>query len=344
MANSDFGAQSYKSGPSQSAGPSANAAPPTVGNAPVRHDTDARGVGQESRPPTGGGGGGGRRPVPSQQPNDYVPNHPFQSPGRSTVRGRELVGRSNVRELLSERFTGARLWSGSRRVDEMVDQVMAQATSGALRTSVLGEDIENAPAAQTQDFVRCDCENILSADRQTVLEQVHEMLKPGGWLAITDLVTENISSWIDHSQHNEALQRLCVERGYTYPSAAWSFDDYRECLEEVGFADVDFVLGQRLSSAIRLVTVVALKPVRPSIIRQKRVSLSHGLGNARRDRTQTPTPPKTGSRTGDQPAPTRTAPRPDRDGGAAAGGASPAPAPLPGAAMGNNPNARRRGQ
>lgn len=340
MGNSDYAAGQYQSG-----GPAANAAPPTVGNAPARHDTDVRGVGQESRPPTGGGGGGGRRTIPQQQPNDYVPNHPFQSPGRSTVRGRELVGRSNVRELLSARFTGARQWSGSRRVDEMVDQVMAQATSGALRTSVLGQDIENAPAEQTQDFVRCDCENILSADRQMVLEQVHDMLKPGGWLAITDLVTENVASWIDHSQHHEALQGLCAEHGYTYPAAAWSFDDYRECLEEVGYTDVDFVLGQRLSSAIRLVTVVALKPVKPSIIRQKRISLSHGLGNARRERTQAPPPPKTGSKTGEKPAaPVRTAPRPDRDGGAAAGGASPAPAPLPGAAMGNNPNARRRGQ
>ncbi|MFQ5858736.1 MAG: methyltransferase domain-containing protein, partial [Anaerolineae bacterium] len=93
----------------------------------------------------------------------------------------------------------------------------------------LGE-IEHLPVAdETVDVVISNCVINLSPDKPQVFREAYRVLRPGGRLAVSDIVTrielpaevkQNLSSWAS-----------CV-------AGAWLDKDYVAAIEEAGFVDV----------------------------------------------------------------------------------------------------------
>jgi arsenite methyltransferase len=93
----------------------------------------------------------------------------------------------------------------------------------------LGE-IENLPVADnTADIIMSNCVINLSPDKEKVYREAFRILKPGGRLAIADIVaTAPLPAEI---QQNLALVSACV-------GGAATIDDTKEMLQEAGFVDI----------------------------------------------------------------------------------------------------------
>ena len=93
----------------------------------------------------------------------------------------------------------------------------------------LGE-IENLPVADnTADIIMSNCVINLSPDKLKVYREALRILKPGGRLAIADIVaTQPLPPDI---QQNLALVSACV-------GGAATIDDTKEMLQQAGFADI----------------------------------------------------------------------------------------------------------
>jgi arsenite methyltransferase len=94
----------------------------------------------------------------------------------------------------------------------------------------LGE-IEHLPVAdETVDVIISNCVINLSSDKPQVIREAYRVLKPGGRLAVSDMVTdgplpkeiqEDLAAWVG-----------CV-------AGTWDYRDYESLLEETGFVNVD---------------------------------------------------------------------------------------------------------
>jgi ubiquinone/menaquinone biosynthesis C-methylase UbiE len=93
----------------------------------------------------------------------------------------------------------------------------------------LGE-IENLPVADNStDIIMSNCVINLSPDKLSVYRDAFRILKPGGRLAIADIVAT--APLPDEVQKNLALVAACV-------GGAATIDDTVEMLKEVGFVDI----------------------------------------------------------------------------------------------------------
>jgi ubiquinone/menaquinone biosynthesis C-methylase UbiE len=114
---------------------------------------------------------------------------------------------------------------------DMIDQARANAVKMELPNVEfrLGE-IEHLPVAdETADVVISNCVINLSPDKNQVFGEAYRVLKPGGRLAVSDIVTrvalppeikQNLGSWA-----------ACV-------AGAWVDKDYVAAIEAAGFVDV----------------------------------------------------------------------------------------------------------
>jgi SAM-dependent methyltransferase len=93
----------------------------------------------------------------------------------------------------------------------------------------LGE-IEHLPVADySTDIIMSNCVINLSPDKQKVYRDTFRILKPGGRLAISDIVA--IAPLPEEIQQNLALVSACV-------GGAATIDDTRDMLEKAGFEDI----------------------------------------------------------------------------------------------------------
>jgi arsenite methyltransferase len=94
----------------------------------------------------------------------------------------------------------------------------------------LGE-IENLPVAdETVDVIISNCVINLSPDKARVIQEAYRVLKPGGRLAISDIVADGPLP--QAIQDNMAAWYGCL-------AGALDYRDYQLLLEETGFVDVD---------------------------------------------------------------------------------------------------------
>jgi arsenite methyltransferase len=134
-------------------------------------------------------------------------------------------------------FLAARQVGESGRVIgiDMTPDMLSQARMNAEKmgtTNVefrLGE-IENLPAADnTADIIMSNCVINLSPDKLKVYREAFRVLKPGGRLAIADIVaTAALPAEI---QQNLALVSACI-------GGAATIDDTQRMLQEAGFEDI----------------------------------------------------------------------------------------------------------
>ena len=103
----------------------------------------------------------------------------------------------------------------------------------------LGE-IENLPAANDSvDIIMSNCVINLSPEKQRVFDEAFRVLKPGGRLAISDIVL--LQDLPESIRNNEALLAGCV-------AGAELKDKYLEMIANAGFEDIQVVLKNQSST------------------------------------------------------------------------------------------------
>jgi ubiquinone/menaquinone biosynthesis C-methylase UbiE len=133
---------------------------------------------------------------------------------------------------------------------DMTDEMLAVARrnaekAGATNVEFLKGDIESIPLPDASiDVILSNCVINLSPDKGEVLREVFRVLRPGGRLAVSDIVVDGDLSGLPVSevQIRAALSWAgCI-------AGALTMDQYRELLAEAGFERVDIDVRQRYTA------------------------------------------------------------------------------------------------
>jgi SAM-dependent methyltransferase len=152
------------------------------------------------------------------------------APGETVL---DLGSGGGIDVLLSARRVGP---AGRVYGLDMTDEMLALAESnrrkaGANNVEFLKGHIEQVPLPDdTVDVVISNCVINLSADKDRVLREAFRVLKPGGRLAVSDVVVRGEIP--DEVRRSMELWVGCV-------AGALAEHDYRRKLEAAGFTDID---------------------------------------------------------------------------------------------------------
>jgi len=130
---------------------------------------------------------------------------------------------------------------------DMTPDMIAKARANAEKVGAanvefrLGE-IEHLPVANSADIIMSNCVINLSPDKLSVYKEAYRVLKPGGRLAISDVVaTAELPPKV---QENLALVAACV-------GGAATINDTERTLRDAGFQDVKIRPNERSRELIR---------------------------------------------------------------------------------------------
>ena len=118
---------------------------------------------------------------------------------------------------------------------DMTPQMIEKAKENAKQSGitnveyVLGE-ADNIPLADnTVDWVISNCVINLAPDKKKVFKEIYRVLKPGGRLAVSDILADNLPSEI---LENDYLYASCV-------AGAISEEEYVNAIKEAGFQNIN---------------------------------------------------------------------------------------------------------
>ena len=148
---------------------------------------------------------------------------------------------------------------------DMTDEMLALANenkrkAGAKNVEFLRGEIESIPLpSNSVDVIISNCVINLSADKDRVLREAFRVLKPGGRLAVSDVVTrgeiapeirQSVLLWVgcvagalDESEYREKLKAAGFEQVSIEPTRVYRVEDAREFLSSAG-VDVDAIAPQ----------------------------------------------------------------------------------------------------
>lgn len=129
-----------------------------------------------------------------------------------------------------------------------------QAKAGATNVEFLEGRIEDVPLPdQAVDVVVSNCVINLSADKPAVFTEAHRVLRPGGRLAVADVVADVAPD--PELLADDAAWAACI-------AGAVTRDVYRAQLEAAGFTAVELTDSQPVAPGFHSVFARAIKPAR----------------------------------------------------------------------------------
>ncbi|MEV6317286.1 arsenite methyltransferase [Streptomyces sp. NPDC051776] len=166
----------------------------------------------------------------------------------------DLGSGGGIDVLLSARRVGP---TGKAYGLDMTEEMLAlalrnAAQSGATNVEFLKGTIEAIPLpAHTIDVVISNCVINLSTDKPAVFAETFRVLRPGGRIGISDVLSDN-----DLTPHQRA------ERGDYVGciAGALSFTEYRKGLEAAGFTDIEITPTRPVADGMHAAIVRATKP------------------------------------------------------------------------------------
>lgn len=106
--------------------------------------------------------------------------------------------------------------------------------SGLDNVSVRLGEIEHLPVADGLiDVIMSNCVINLSPDKQQVFNEAYRVLKPGGRIAVSDIV--RLKDFTDEMKSDQSLHSACI-------TGASTVDEVKELLLKAGFCDIDVEL------------------------------------------------------------------------------------------------------
>lgn len=197
-------------------------------------------------------------------------------PGETVL---DLGSGGGIDVLLSARRVGP---TGKAYGLDMTDAMLALANqnkrqAGAENVEFLKGEIENIPLpGDAVDVVISNCVINLSADKDRVLREAFRVLKPGGRLAVSDVVTrgeivpvvrQSMLAWVgciagalDENDYRAKLAAAGFEQIEIEPTRVYRIEDAREFLSSSGI-DVDAIAPQ-VDEKFMSAFVRAVKPKR----------------------------------------------------------------------------------
>ena len=205
----------------------------------------------------GGSGGGGKDPITS---NLYDETEKAALPGAAVAASLgcgnptalaelregetvlDLGSGGGIDVLLSARRVGA---TGKAFGLDMTDEMLAlarenQRKAGVTNVEFLKGEIENIPLpGNSVDVIISNCVINLSGDKDRVLAEAFRVLKPGGRLAVSDVVSQ---------REVPASIRASMEHWIGCIAGALDVADYRAKLAAAGFTDISFEITREYRS------------------------------------------------------------------------------------------------
>jgi arsenite methyltransferase len=180
-------------------------------------------------------------------------------PGETVL---DLGSGGGIDVLLSARCVGP---TGKAYGLDMTDEMLALANenkrkAGAENVEFLKGEIENIPLPDnTVDVVISNCVINLSADKDRVLREAFRVLKPGGRLAVSDVVTrgeiapevrQSVLLWVgciagalEENEYRGKLAAAGFEQIEVEPTRIYRVEEARDFLYSAGI-DVDAIAAQ----------------------------------------------------------------------------------------------------
>jgi len=181
------------------------------------------------------------------------------NPGETVL---DLGSGGGIDVLLSAQRVGP---NGKAYGLDMTDEMLALANenkrkAGAENVEFLKGEIENIPLPDnTIDVIISNCVINLSADKDRVLREAFRVLKPGGRLAVSDVVTrgeiapavrQSVLAWVgciagalEENEYRGKLSAAGFEQVGIEPTRIYRVEDAREFLSSSGI-DVDAMAAQ----------------------------------------------------------------------------------------------------
>ncbi len=154
---------------------------------------------------------------------------------------------------------------------DMTDEMLVAANANKAKLGVSNAEflkghIEEIPLPEgSVDVVISNCVINLSADKDAVFREIYRVLKPGGRMAVSDIVLlKPLPEWV---QQNLAAWTGCI-------AGALNLDEYKNKLATAGFADLDVeIIRVYESEALSFDPAETKDAIGSAFIRAKKTSL-----------------------------------------------------------------------
>ncbi len=142
---------------------------------------------------------------------------------------------------------------GLDMTEEMLALALANtAKAGATNVEFLKGNIEAIPLpAGTIDVVISNCVINLSTDKAAVFAETFRVLKPGGRIGVSDVVSDDDLTPEQRAERGSYVG--CI-------AGALSFTEYRHGLEAAGFTGVEIIPTHEVADGMHSAIVRAVKP------------------------------------------------------------------------------------